>query len=102
VHVLALTLSLEPAAIAVGGTQAITDALVKAGERRGVEYHTHDAVTEILTANGRAQGVRLASGATVSCDLVVSNSLNCWRTIAADLGIDADACPAAASTFAAH
>ena len=37
----ALTLSLEPAAIAIGGTQAITDALVAAGRRRGVEYLTH-------------------------------------------------------------
>jgi beta-carotene ketolase (CrtO type) len=72
VHVLALTLSLEPAAIAIGGTQAITDALVRAGRRRGVEYHTHDAVREILTANGRACGVRLESGDTVTCDLVVS------------------------------
>jgi beta-carotene ketolase (CrtO type) len=72
VHVLALTLSLEPAAIAVGGTQAITDALVRAGRRRGVEYHTHDAVAEILTEGGRAAGVRLASGDVVRSDLVVS------------------------------
>lgn len=72
VHVLALTLSLEPAAIAIGGTQAITDALVRAGQRRGVEYHTHDAVREIVTTHGRARGVRLESGATVTSDLVVS------------------------------
>jgi len=72
VHVLALTLSLEPAAIAVGGTQAITDALVRAGRRRGVEYHTHDAVAEILTVGGRATGLRLASGDVVRSDLVVS------------------------------
>ena len=72
VHVLALTLSLEPAAIAVGGTQAITDALVGAGRRRGVAYHTHQRIAEILVANGRAVGVRLGDGSEVRADLVVS------------------------------
>ena len=72
VHVLGLTLSLEPAAIAVGGTQAITDALVGAGRRRGVEYHTHDGIEEILTDRGRATGIRLSSGDVVDADVVVS------------------------------
>ncbi|HTY72521.1 MAG TPA: NAD(P)/FAD-dependent oxidoreductase [Actinomycetes bacterium] len=72
VHVLALTLSLEPAAIAIGGTGAITDALVAAGRRRGVEYFTHSPVTEILTRDGRASGVRLRSGDVIEADLVVS------------------------------
>ena len=72
VHVLALTLSLEPAAIAIGGTQAITDALLAAGRKRGVEYHSHAPVAEILTRNGRAIGVRLESGDEVEADVVVS------------------------------
>jgi phytoene dehydrogenase-like protein len=72
VHVLALTLSLEPAAIAVGGTQAITDALVSAGRKRGVEYHTHSRVAQVLVRGGRATGIRLESGDVVDADLVVS------------------------------
>lgn len=72
VHVLALTLSLEPAAIAIGGTQAITDALIAAGRRRGVEYFSHSPVAEILTRGGRASGVRLESGDVIQADLVVS------------------------------
>lgn len=72
VHVLALTLSLEPAAIAVGGTQAITDALVSAGRKRGVEYHTHGRVEHIVVRDGRATGIRLASGDEIAADLVVS------------------------------
>lgn len=72
VHVLALTLSLEPAAIAVGGTGAITEALVSAGRRRGVEYHTHKAVTRILVEGGRAAGIELDGGDVVRGDLVVS------------------------------
>lgn len=72
VHVLALTLSLEPAAIAVGGTGAITDALVNAGRRRGVEYHTHRTVTRILVEDGRATGIELGRDGVVRADLVVS------------------------------
>ena len=40
VHNLPLVLSFEPAAIAVGGSQAISDALVSAGRKLGVEYFT--------------------------------------------------------------
>ena len=39
-HNLPLVLSFEPAAIAVGGSQAISDALVSAGRKLGVEYFT--------------------------------------------------------------
>ena len=38
IHCLPLALSFEPAAIAIGGSQAITDALVSAGRKLGVEY----------------------------------------------------------------
>ncbi|WP_214401253.1 phytoene desaturase family protein [Pseudonocardia lacus] len=83
VHVLALTLSLEPAAIAVGGTGAITDALVRAGRRRGVEYHTHAPVARILGADGRASGIVLGDGTRVGADLVVSGlgmPRRCWSS----------------------
>ena len=40
VHNLPLVLSFEPAAIAVGGSQAISDALVVGGRKRGAEYFT--------------------------------------------------------------
>jgi phytoene dehydrogenase-like protein len=72
VHVLALTLSLEPAAIAVGGTGAVTDALVSAGQRRGVEYYTHEPVAAIIRNGTRATGVRFAGGDVVAADLVIS------------------------------
>jgi phytoene dehydrogenase-like protein len=72
VHVLALTLSLEPAAIAVGGTGAVTDALVSAGQRRGVEYYTHEPVAAIIRNGTRATGIRFASGDVVAADLVIS------------------------------
>ncbi len=72
VHVLALTLSLEPAC---GGDRRHPGhhrRLVAAGRRRGVVYHTHDAVAQVLVRDGRASGVRLTSGDTVAADVVVS------------------------------
>jgi phytoene dehydrogenase-like protein len=73
VHCLPLTLSFEPAAIAVGGSQAITDALVAAGRKRGVAYETSREVDRITVTRGRATGVELSDGSRVEADLVISD-----------------------------
>jgi phytoene dehydrogenase-like protein len=68
-----LTLSFEPAAIAVGGSQAITDALVSAGRKHGVEYRTGCEVERITVEGGRATGVTLTDGSHIAAGLVVSD-----------------------------
>jgi phytoene dehydrogenase-like protein len=73
VHCLPLTLSFEPAAIAVGGSQAITDALVAAGRSLGVEYATSCEVDRITVSGERATGVELTDGSRVQADLVISD-----------------------------
>jgi phytoene dehydrogenase-like protein len=73
IHVLPLTLSFEPAAIAVGASQSITDALVAAGGKRGAEYFGGSEVEEIIVAGTRATGVRLADGSTIGAKIVVSD-----------------------------
>jgi len=73
IHCLPLTLSFEPAAIAVGGSQAITDALLGAGRKLGVEYRTGCEVDRITAANGRATGVSLTDGSHIAAELVVSD-----------------------------
>jgi beta-carotene ketolase (CrtO type) len=73
VHNLALVLSLEPAAIAIGGTGKISQALVKAGEKRGVKYFTNSRVHEIVQENGKAAGIRLEDGTFVGASIVVSD-----------------------------
>lgn len=73
VHVIALVLSWEPAAIAVGGTQSITDALVAAGRKRGAAYFTRSPVERILVEGGKATGIALADGSRVAARLVVSD-----------------------------
>jgi beta-carotene ketolase (CrtO type) len=72
IHVLPLTLSLEPAAIAVGGSRAITDALMSAGRKLGVEYLNEADVDRIAIEGGRAVAVELADGSRIDTDLVVS------------------------------
>jgi beta-carotene ketolase (CrtO type) len=71
-HNLPLVLSFEPAAIPIGGTQAITDALVSAGTKRGVEYHTRSEVDRVLVHGDRATGIQLADGSQIGADVVVS------------------------------
>jgi beta-carotene ketolase (CrtO type) len=73
IHCIPLTLSFEPAAIAIGGSQAITDALVSAGRKLGVDYVTSSEVDRITVEHGRATGVELAGGARIAADLVVSD-----------------------------
>ncbi len=72
-HNLSLVVSFEPAAIAIGGTQAISDALISAGRKLGVEYHTKAEVDRVMVNGTRASGIRLADGSTVSADLAVSS-----------------------------
>ena len=73
IHCLPLTLSFEPAAIAIGGSQAITDALVAAGRRLGVQYETSREVDRIVAQGNRAAAVELTDGTRIATDLVISN-----------------------------
>ena len=80
IHCIPLTLSFEPAAIAIGGSQAITDALLAAGRKLGVSYRTACEVDRITVENRRATGVELTDGSWISADLVVSD-LGCSQTV---------------------
>ncbi|MGZ4286575.1 MAG: phytoene desaturase family protein [Solirubrobacteraceae bacterium] len=73
VHCLPLTLSFEPAAIAVGGSQAITNALVAAGRKLGVAYETSCEVDRIIVSGSRATGVELSDGSRIEADVVISD-----------------------------
>jgi phytoene dehydrogenase-like protein len=58
---------------AIGGMGAITQAMTRACEARGVTIRTDCAVAEVLVENGRAVGVVTASGDTIRASRVVSN-----------------------------
>jgi beta-carotene ketolase (CrtO type) len=72
-HCLPLALSFEPPAIAIGGSQAISDALIEVGRQLGVEYRTGAEVRRIVVEHGRARAVELVGGSRISAELVVSD-----------------------------
>jgi beta-carotene ketolase (CrtO type) len=62
----------SPPSIAVGGSQPITDALVSAGKKLGVEYFTHFDVEKIIVKNGKACGISNKKGTGITAkELVV-------------------------------
>ncbi len=66
-----LALGWESAAIAKGGTQSITNALVSAGKKLGVEYFTNSEIDEVIIENGAAGGIKLADGTEVEARQMV-------------------------------
>jgi beta-carotene ketolase (CrtO type) len=72
IHMLPSALSFEAPGVAVGASQSVSDALVSAGRRLGVEYFSQAEVDEILASGDQATGIRLAHGETISAKLVVS------------------------------
>lgn len=59
---------------AMGGVQAIADAMVRVIESQGGEVVHNTEVDEITISAGRASGVRLVSGETLPAAVVVSNA----------------------------
>lgn len=59
---------------AMGGTGSLVRGLVGLIERQGGAVLCGQAVEEISVAQGRASGVRLATGETIAADVVVSNA----------------------------
>lgn len=59
---------------AMGGVQAIADAMARVIEAQGGEVLHNTEVDEVLIENGRASGVRLAGGEVLRAGVVVSNA----------------------------
>jgi beta-carotene ketolase (CrtO type) len=87
VHTVGLVLSWEPPAIAMGGSQSISNALVKAFTEMGGGYLVNSEVTRLLIAGGRAKGVRLKDGTEVAAGLVVSD-LSAYQSVCQLIGED--------------
>jgi len=63
---------------AMGGTGSLVTGMVKLIEGQGNRIRYGAEVVRISVANGRATGVRLASGETMAADVVVSNADSAW------------------------
>ncbi|KAF6816464.1 phytoene dehydrogenase [Colletotrichum plurivorum] len=57
-----------------GGFHSVVAALVRIGERLGVEYRLNTPVSRVLTDGKRATGVVLESGESLNADVVVVNA----------------------------
>jgi len=56
-----------------GGIHALARAIAGLAEQQGAQVRTNAPVAEVLTAQGRASGVRLASGEVIPADIVICN-----------------------------
>src|ERR1700759_2386598 len=63
---------------AMGGTGKLVEGLVRLIAGQGGTLRCLSEVTEILTHQGAATGVRLADGETLPADIVVSNADSAW------------------------
>jgi phytoene desaturase len=61
-----------------GGTGALVDGLARLIRGQGNAIRCNETVSEICLKDGRATGVRLASGEVVAADIVVSNADSAW------------------------
>ncbi len=80
IHVLGLVLSVESAAIVIGGTHSISHALLRAFQKEGGEFFVLSEVERVLVENGKACGIRLSSGEEIAADIVISD-LNVEQTL---------------------
>ena len=81
VHAIGLVLSWEPAAIAKGGSQKITDALQQAFTEMGGEFFVRSEVVKLLIKNRKAAGIRLKDGTEVAAKRLVVSNLSALQTI---------------------
>jgi phytoene desaturase len=63
---------------AMGGTGALVRGLVDLFEARGGRIRYNTTVEQITVLQGRATGLRLASGESIAADVVVSNADSGW------------------------
>jgi len=70
--------------LSVGGTHTLAHAMASAALREGVELRHASPVVEILTANGRATGVKLKDGREIEARKLVASNAN-PRTTFVDL-----------------
>ncbi len=81
IHAIGLVLSWEPAAIAKGGSQSVTNALQKAFTEMGGEFFVRSEVTKLLIENEMAKGIRLKDGTEIEAKSLVVNNLSALQAI---------------------
>lgn len=88
---------LKGAGAVVGGSANLTNSLIRCIEHYGGEVRTNSEVVKIEVSGGRATGVRLADGSTISARDAVIGSIHPWDIGKFIDGVDPDIVAAAKS-----
>jgi beta-carotene ketolase (CrtO type) len=81
VHSLGLVLSWEPAAIAKGGSQSVTNVLQKAFTEMEGKFFGRSEVMKLLIEKNKAKGVRLKDGTEIEAKSLVVSDLSALQSI---------------------
>jgi beta-carotene ketolase (CrtO type) len=81
IHAIGLVLSWEPAAIAKGGNQTITNVLEQSYTELGGESFVRSDVKQLLIENGKAKGIRLKNGTEIEAKKLVVSDLSALQSI---------------------
>jgi len=88
IHTIGLVLSWEPAAIAVGGSQKISNALEQAFTEMGGEYFVNSEASKLIIEGDKATGVKLKDGTEIKAKELVVSDLSAEQTICQLIGED--------------
>jgi beta-carotene ketolase (CrtO type) len=81
IHAIGLVLSWEPAAIARGGSQSVSNALQKAFTEMGGAFFVRNEVVKLLIDNEKAGGIRLKDGTEIKAKSLVVSNLSALQAI---------------------
>lgn len=81
IHAIGLVLSWEPAAIARGGSQSVSNALQKAFTEMGGAFFVRNEVVKLLIENEKAGGIRLKDGTEIKAKRLVVSNLSALQAI---------------------
>jgi beta-carotene ketolase (CrtO type) len=87
-HTIGLVLSWEPPAVAIGGSQRVSDAMKKAFTEMGGEFFVNSEVNKLVIKGGKAKAVRLRDGTEIEAKELVVSDLSAFQTICQLIGED--------------
>jgi beta-carotene ketolase (CrtO type) len=86
VHTIGLVLSWEPPAIAIGGSQKISNAMTQAFTEMGGEYFVNSEARKLIIEGNKATGVRLKDRTEIKAKQMVVSDLSAEQTICQLIG----------------
>jgi phytoene dehydrogenase-like protein len=90
-----------PSGVPLGGSSALVEALMRCLDAQGAEFRNNAEVDKVLLAGGRATGVRLIGGETITAKTAVIGQIHPWLLDRYVDGLDAQTAANAKATTTA-